>query len=616
MPLPSAAFTRTIAVARALKATRALSPTRDHKDTRHPDVIAGRALPAPQNWACNFFYNGVVWRNPRNMQDLQKIVQKAKQCRALGGRHSFNRCADTTGEHISLEGIEPCDLELDERDRTVTCSAWLTWAQLAAQLEERGWALPAMPSWPHLSVGGSLATAAHGSGDTCTSLLTSLVSLDYVDANGELVCGNGAFNCKGAVFDPTLQAMLLSGFGIVVEVTLRIEPSYKMRVDVYTDLPWTCVEERGSSSEKGAGIDEIFAEAQSVSIFTDFVSFEGVDQAWFKRRVPTKPDGSEGTLPAAPESLFGGKLATQPMHPVPQQPAEMCSPQGEPAGPWSERLPHFHAGVDADGRGEELHGEYFVHRDDAAAAIAAVRNVGTRAGSSMKEVLRVAEIRSVAADELWLSPAYRRPSLAIHFTWKTDTNERKRKVNVVVYEVEAALAPFGPRPHWGGFFLFRPEVVATMYPMMPAYREVIEKLDPTGKFRNSFVDQFVFGIAAAEEETTTEEHACHKGAEDVVEGAPAPDDNAIPPLYVDDAPFPAYDSSRAGRAPRAYDLLVPTRRGRTGPIALMHRSLGEARPDDVSGVPKELAAEQERVASLLRKAGGAVRYDHSLSSML
>ena len=145
MPLPSAAFTRTIAVARALKATRALSPTRDHKDTRHPDVIAGRALPAPQNWACNFFYNGVVWRNPRTMQDLQKIVQKAKQCRALGGRHSFNRCADTTGEHISLEGIEPCDLELDERDRTVTCSAWLTWAQLAAQLEERGWALPAMP---------------------------------------------------------------------------------------------------------------------------------------------------------------------------------------------------------------------------------------------------------------------------------------------------------------------------------------------------------------------------------------------------------------------------------------------------------------------------------------
>ena len=75
-------------------------------------------------------------------------------------------------------------------------------------------------------------------------------------------------------------------------------------------------------------------------------------------------------------------------------------------------------------------------------------------------------------------------------------------MNVVVYEVEAALAPFGPRPHWGGFFLFRPEVVATMYPMMTAYREAIEKLDPTGKFRNSFVDQFVFGIAAAEEETT------------------------------------------------------------------------------------------------------------------
>ena len=154
----------------------------------------------------------------------------------------------------------------------------------------------------------------------------------------------------------------------------------------------------------------------------------------------------------------------------------LTSPTRAPPGPWLERLPHFRL----DGtpsNGDEIQTEYFVARSDAAQALRAVRELAAR----IDPLLMITELRTVAADDLWLSGAYGRETLAIHFTW----HNRPGPVAAVLPAIEAALAPFAPRPHWGKWHAFDAERIAAAYPRLPEARAVFETRDPQGRFANS-----------------------------------------------------------------------------------------------------------------------------------
>jgi xylitol oxidase len=157
-----------------------------------------------------------------------------------------------------------------------------------------------------------------------------------------------------------------------------------------------------------------------------------------------------------------------------------CTPQLGELGPWHERLPHFRAGFKPSS-GAELQSEYLVARADAPAALAAVRALRER----IAPVLLVSEVRSVAADDLWLSPSYGRDSVGIHFTWRPDP----AGVRPVVGALEAALDPFDPRPHWGKVFTTPPERLAELHPRLPDAVALFGEHDPTGKFRNAMLDR-------------------------------------------------------------------------------------------------------------------------------
>ena len=149
-------------------------------------------------------------------------------------------------------------------------------------------------------------------------------------------------------------------------------------------------------------------------------------------------------------------------------------------------MPHFRLDF-TPSSGDELQTEYLlprVHGADALRAVDAIRDV-------VAPVLQVSEIRSIAADDLWLSPAYGRDSLAVHFTWISDT----ARVLPVVARVEEALAPFDARPHWGKVFTTDPACVSALYPRMADVRRLLVEHDPTGRFSNDFVDRYVRGLA-------------------------------------------------------------------------------------------------------------------------
>jgi hypothetical protein len=163
-------------------------------------------------------------------------------------------------------------------------------------------------------------------------------------------------------------------------------------------------------------------------------------------------------------------------------PPGYTTPQGGAEGPWHERLPHFLAGF-TPSAGDELQTEYLVPRDQAVAALAALDGLAPR----IAELLLVCELRTVAADDCWLSPCYGRDTAAVHFTWRKDP----AAVTALLPAIEDRLAPFDPRPHWGKLFTLPPERIAASYPRMAAFRRLMAAHDPDGKFRNSFIDRVI-----------------------------------------------------------------------------------------------------------------------------
>jgi alditol oxidase len=413
------------------------------------------------NWAGNVTFAAERFRRPASVPDLQRLVAGSRRVRPLGTGHSFNRLADTTGDLVSLEGL-PRLIEIDTPNAAVTISAGLRYGELADALHRAGRALHNLGSLPHISVAGACATATHGSGDTNGNLATAVSALELVTADGDLVtarrdAGPGRF--PGTVVG-------LGALGVVTSMTLDTVPAFSVRQYVYEGLPYEQVAEH---------FDAIMSGAYSVSLFTDWRSAR-IRQAWLKRRA----DAADSPEPEP--RWLGGRLADGPRNPVPGMPPSYCTEQLGLPGPWHERLPHFRPEF-TPSSGDELQSEYLLPR---AAAIDALRVLDQIAGR-LAAVTHISEIRTVAADELWLSPCYQRDTVAFHFTWINDW----RAVAPVLAEVEERLAPLRARPHWGKLFSMAPETLAGLYPRLDDFRRLMRDHDPAGKFRNELLDCYL-----------------------------------------------------------------------------------------------------------------------------
>ena len=413
------------------------------------------------NWAGNVTFGAGRFCQPASVAELQHLVARSRRVRALGTAHSFDRLADTAGDLVSAESL-PRVIEIDTPNAAVTISAGLRYGELATVLNRAGRALHNLASLPHLSVAGACATATHGSGDTNGNLATAVSELDLVTADGDLVtlrrdADPGRF--PGLV-------VALGALGIVTRLTLDTVPAFSVRQYVYEDLPDEQVAEHFA---------EIMSSAYSVSLFTDWRA-PRLRQAWLKCRV-TAAD------PPAPQPRWmGGRMADGPRHPVPGMPAAYCTEQLGLPGPWHERLPHFRLQF-TPSSGDELQSEYLLPRADAIRALQAL----DRMAGQLAAVVHVSEIRTVAADDLWLSPSYRRDCVAIHFTWLNDWPA----VAPVLAQVEERLAPLHARPHWGKLFGAGPEVLAGLYPRLDDFRRLTHEFDPGGKFRNDLLDRWL-----------------------------------------------------------------------------------------------------------------------------
>src|SRR5262245_5462365 len=415
-----------------------------------------------RNWAGNVNYSTEIVQAAKSVAEVREYVKNTEKLRVLGTRHCFNTIADSKDAFLSLTEMhdEPA---LDVAARTVTVDANMTYGRLAPWLEQRGFALHNLASLPHISVAGACSTGTHGSGEKNGNLSTAVLGLEMVTASGEVM------ELSSKIDRDKLNAAVvgLGALGAITKVTLQVQPTFAARQYVYENMPMEAL---------NAHFDEIEAAGYSVSLFTDWRN-KNINEVWVKERL-----GSGKAFEAKSEWL-GAKLAKKNLHPIAALGAENCTEQMGVPGPWYERLPHVRMGF-TPSAGKELQSEYFVPRRDAVDAIFAVGQLHEK----ISPHLLITEIRAIAADDLWLSPCYQQDSVAIHFTWQQDWPA----VKAVLPEIEGALSPFAVKPHWGKLFTMEPAVLRSRYKKMAEFVELAKKYDPHGKFRNEFLNRYVF----------------------------------------------------------------------------------------------------------------------------
>ena len=416
-----------------------------------------------RNWAGNYQYKAAAIHHPKTLEEVQGLVRQGTKIRALGTRHCFNDIADSDQELISLEHFDHV-LSLDKERLTVTVEGGIRYGQASQFLHREGFALHNLASLPHISIAGACATATHGSGNKNGNLATAVSAMELVTADGEVI------TLSREKDEDSFHGMVVSlgGFGVITKLTLDIQPTFDVQQFVYENLPFHELEHH---------FDDITAGGYSVSLFTDWGK-ETIDQVWLKRRVT-----NGGTVEAEPV-YFGATLATRHLHPIAGISAENCTEQMGIPGPWHERLPHFRMDH-TPSSGEELQSEYFVPRKYAYRALLAIQ----RLHEQVTPLLQISEVRTIAADDLWMSPCHKQDCVAIHFTWKKDEPAVMR----LLPTVEAALAPFEVRPHWGKLFTMSPDQIGIRYEKLQDFRRLLSEYDPQGKFRNAFLDRYIFG---------------------------------------------------------------------------------------------------------------------------
>ncbi|GAA1140576.1 FAD-binding protein [Nesterenkonia lutea] len=411
------------------------------------------------NWAKNLTYSASQLERPRTVAELSEIVAASDRVKALGSRHSFSSVADTTGTLIELSAM-PRIFELDAEAHTVTIDASTRYGDLAAALQARGWALPNMASLPHITVAGTVATGTHGSGDRNPPLASSVRSLDMVLADGSLrTFTRGAADFDGAVVS-------LGALGVVTQLTLDVIPSFQLRQDVYAGVGWDGVL---------AEFDELTASAYSVSLFTRWTG-EDFGLVWMK------------STAEPPAQVLGVSALTQDIG-LAEGPAEYATDQCGKWGSWDQRLPHFRLDF-TPSNGEELQSEYLLPREHAVEGLRRMRALA----AEIEPLLLISEIRTMAADEQWMSGAFDRDTVGFHFTWR----QRPAEVSEVLLKIEEELLPLEARPHWGKRFVTT-EIVG-LYPRADDFLELAARLDPAGTFRNDFLERMLFSRAAEKKE--------------------------------------------------------------------------------------------------------------------
>jgi FAD/FMN-containing dehydrogenase len=386
-------------------------------------------MPKWRNWSGKLESRPEALRFLRSEVDAQALVRAAvadgRSIRAAGATHSHAPLVGNDGGIIAdlsgLAGIVAVD---PERLRATVWGGSRLFA-LGNALHQHGLAFSNQGDIDQQAIAGATATGTHGTGQGLKNFSAAVTGLRLVTGAGEIMAANEGENAE--VWEAA--RLHLGAFGLVSQVELQLVPCYRLR-----ERSWT------------ASLDEVLEQSEqeiAANRHFEFFWYPQVDEANAKAINETDDD---------------------PVYPLAQEGAR-CA--------WSHEVLPNHRPV------PHTEMEYSV---PAAAGVSCMRDLQKLLQTRFSDVQWPVEFRTLAADDVWLSTAYRRDTvtLSVHLPLGVDDEPYYRACE------EIFLAHDG-RPHWGKVHYLNGDALAARHPRWADWWEVRDRIDPAGTFLNPYL---------------------------------------------------------------------------------------------------------------------------------
>ncbi|MGI9645239.1 MAG: D-arabinono-1,4-lactone oxidase [Ilumatobacteraceae bacterium] len=421
---------------------------------------------ATRNWARNQRCVPVATHRPASVAEAAEVVRAAaaagERVKVIAGGHSFTDAAMTDGHLMSLDRMNHL-VRIDGHD--VTVQAGIRLYELNELLASRGLALPNLGDIDRQSIAGATATATHGTGIELGNLATNIVGLEIVTGNGDVVHIDE---------DDDLLAVArvgLGALGIVTEVTLRCVPAFNLR-----------------AHETIEPLADILGDFDSVMCSTDHVEFFWMPDArrcQLKRNTRTdEPARPQPRAAYMRDKWIGENLAFGTVCRVGRRFPAMAPRIARlitSAASERELVDRSDRIFCSPRRVRFLEMEYGIPLADVPEA---VRRIGELVATLPFPPLFPIEVRASAADDIALSTGHGRTS-----GWVAVHQYRGAPYESYFQGVERIMDDYAGRPHWGKLHFQTAETLASRYPKWDSFGDARARLDPTGTFRNAYLDR-------------------------------------------------------------------------------------------------------------------------------
>jgi FAD/FMN-containing dehydrogenase len=391
------------------------------------------------NWVGNLSFTPRHAAAPRNAEEVAALIRAASAggvgVRVAATGHSFTPIVETDGLLLDLSALNGV-VDVDPARKRVTALPGTQIRGFYEPLWDHGLALKNQGDIDTQQIAGAVSTATHGSGPRHTSLSGVVRGMTLVTAAGEV-------REIGENEPELLRAaqVAVGMLGVITRLELEVTEAYRLKEHVAL-WSWEEVIDRW---------DELVQEHRHFGLF------------W----LPTEESGALYNLDAHGQpmadkcyvKIYDEASADEPTDATPGRRVDRCYTIYPMVYD-----PNFH----------EL--EYFVPLEKGPEAMQAMRELMLR---SLPESQYPMEVRTVGPDDAYLSPNYKTATTVISVSGRPGTDYWD-----YLRSVDALLAEFGARVHWGKLHFLNPERLHELYPRADEFIAIRRQLDPGGMFLN------------------------------------------------------------------------------------------------------------------------------------
>ena len=382
------------------------------------------------NWSSKLHAQPAAIHHVRSEDDAVALAVAARDdgssIRCVGTAHSHAPLVptpDTIADVSALSGV----ISMDAETRRAWVRAGTPISALGRPLQDGGLALENQGDIDRRTLAGAVATGTHGTGVSLSNLSSAVVGARLAVSTGDLL--TCSVDDQHELWQVTRQN--LGAIGIVTAIEIQLRDAYRLRQQGWNE----------PLDDMLSRLDEIVHHHRHFEFFwfptADMVVAKATDET---DDDPEYPVGEEGSR---------------------------CA--------WNHEVLSNHR----DWPHTEM--EYSIPLEAGPPCLADLREM---LRTDFPEMGWPVEYRTLAADDVWLSTAYRRRSATISIHADVETNE------VLLFEAcEKIFVQHDGRPHWGKVHYRRGDELATTHPRWDDWWRVRDATDPTGTFVNEHLDE-------------------------------------------------------------------------------------------------------------------------------